>query len=81
MADRGAKNIILASRSGKAQRDIMSLIEELAGKGVRVEVCQADVAKELDVSRMISECAKIMPPVKGVIHAAWVNKVCGKIHA
>jgi phthiocerol/phenolphthiocerol synthesis type-I polyketide synthase C len=79
MADRGAKNIILASRSGKAQENTISLIEELSEKGVRVEVCQVDVARELDVSRMVSECAEIMPPVKGVIHAAWVNKVCGKI--
>jgi phthiocerol/phenolphthiocerol synthesis type-I polyketide synthase C len=79
MADRGAKNIILASRSGKAQENTISLIEELSEKGVRVEVCQVDVASELDLSRMVSECAEIMPPVKGVIHAAWVNKVCGKI--
>lgn len=79
MADHGAKNVILASRSGKTQENTISLIGELSEKGVRVEVCQVDVAKELDVSRMVSECAKIMPPIKGVIHAAWVNKVCGKL--
>ena len=76
MAEYGAKNIILASRSGKAQSDTMDLVRRLSLDGVRVEVCQCDVASEAEVRQLISHCEKDMPPVRGIIHGAYVNKVC-----
>ena len=76
MAEHGAKNIILASRSGKTQNDTMELVKRLSVNGARVEVCQCDVAKMDDVRLLISECEKSMPPIRGIIHGAYVNKVC-----
>ena len=76
MAEHGAKNIILASRSGKTQSDTMELVQRLSLDGVRVEVCQCDVADEAEVNRLISDCEKDMPPIRGIIHGAYVNKVC-----
>lgn len=75
MAEHGAKNIVLASRSGKTDR-AMALIKQFSPLGVTVEVCKADVAIEADVHRLIAECGKKMPPIGGVIHGAYVNKVC-----
>lgn len=76
MAHRGAKNIILASRSGKTQLVAKSMVDDLGSIGVKVEICKCDVSVEADMRLLISECAKIMPPIGGVIHGAYVNKVC-----
>lgn len=75
MGKNGAKNIILASRSGKKQAGTMDMVEDLVTLGVKVEVCQSDVAIAEDLQRLISDCSKIMPPIGGVIHGAYVNKV------
>ena len=78
MAQQGAKTIILASRSGSAQPSIKSLILEIASLGVRVEVQHCDVSKKTDVLALVAECSKTMPPIRGVIHGAFVDKVCIK---
>ena len=75
MAKHGARNIILSSRSGKKQANTMEIVDELATRGVRVEVYQSNVANAGDLQRLISDCAKSMPRIGGVIHGAYVNKV------
>ena len=75
MGKHGAKNIILSSRSGKKQANAMEMVAELATLGVKVEVYQSDVAVAEDLQRLVSDCAKSMPPIGGVIHGAYVNKV------
>ena len=80
MAEHGAKNIILASRSGKTQVEAKSMMDHLSSIGVRVEICKCDVSIEAEMRLLIVECAKIMPPIGGVIHGAYVNKVCLPAH-
>lgn len=75
MGKNGAKNIILASRSGKKQAGTMEMVKDLMTLGVNVEVCQSDVAIADDLQRLISDCSRSMPPIGGVIHGAYVNKV------
>ena len=78
MAHHGAKNIILASRSGQTQLVAKHMVEELSSIGVKVEIRKCDVSIKDDVRLLISECAEIMPPIGGVIHGAYVNKVCSR---
>ena len=75
MAQHGARNIILASRSGQKKANVIDLIKALAAFGINVKVCQCDVADEASLQLLISDCAKTMPPIGGVIHGAYVNKV------
>ena len=75
MAQHGARNIILASRSGQKKANITDVVDNLAALGVNVKVYQCDVAVEADLQLLISDCAKIMPPIGGVIHGAYVNRV------
>ena len=75
MAQHGARNIILASRSGQKKANIIDLVKALAAFGTNVKVCQCDVADEASLQLLISDCAKNMPPIAGVIHGAYVNKV------
>jgi len=79
MAHQGARNIILASRSGLAQKGTEEMIESLRPLKTKIEVRQCDVGIKTDVQRMVSECAKIMPPIRGVIHGAFVSKVSYRI--
>ena len=80
MAEHGAKNIILASRSGKSQGDTMEMVQRLSTEDVRVEVCQCDVASAAEVGHLIGECRKSLPPIRGIIHGAYVNKVRSALH-
>lgn len=75
MGKHGAKYIILASRSGRNQAGTMEMVEDLATLGVKVEVYQSNVAIAEDLRRLITDCARSMPPIGGVIHGAYVNKV------
>ena len=81
MAEHGAKSIILASRSGKTQNNTAELVQRLSLDGVRIKVCQCDVANEAEVRVLISDCEKGMPPIRGIIHGAYVNKVCQHPHS
>lgn len=53
----------------------MKLVEELGALGVKVDVYQSDIAVAEELRRLISDCARSMPPISGVIHGAYVNKV------
>jgi NAD(P)-dependent dehydrogenase (short-subunit alcohol dehydrogenase family) len=72
MAQKGAKHIVLASRSSTVSDKVQSLIQDLAVEGTTVLVQQCDVSKQEDVSRVVSECS---PPFRGVIHSAMVLNV------
>ena len=70
LAREGAKNIILASRSGSDQRGVSELVEELQIIGVKVFVGHCDVADLSQVNSLVSKCQETMPPIRGVIHGA-----------
>ncbi|KAH7310724.1 hypothetical protein B0I35DRAFT_439590 [Stachybotrys elegans] len=74
MADRGAKNLIVLSRSGlsSTSKSSLSAVEQLQEKGVRVEVVKCDVSSAADLSVIMADLINTMPPVKGCINAAMV---------
>ncbi|KAH8701065.1 hypothetical protein BGW36DRAFT_339021 [Talaromyces proteolyticus] len=74
MASRGAKNLILASRSGAAKPEAQELISELQQSGIRVEILKVDItdgtALKSQLSSLLQE--ENLPPLRGVIQAAMV---------
>ncbi|KAI7968609.1 hypothetical protein EIK77_006628 [Talaromyces pinophilus] len=76
MASRGAKNFILASRSGAAKPEAQELIEELRCSGIRVEILKVDItdgpALQSRLDGLLQDEAKNFPPLRGVIQAAMV---------
>ena len=74
MARKGAKRIILASRSSRVSESVQTLIQDLANEGTEVVVHQCDVAKEEDVKRLVSNSSQSLP-IRGVIHSAMVLHV------
>ncbi|KAL9636598.1 MAG: hypothetical protein Q9204_002194, partial [Flavoplaca sp. TL-2023a] len=72
LADKGARNIILISRSGPASKKSAAFINQLEERGVRVHAVACDITNFADLSATLSRLAESMPPVRGVIQAAMV---------
>lgn len=71
MAERGAKTIILSSRS-KPNRDAEEIIDAIRNIGCNVIPLQCDISNQNQVNEMLATCAKNYAPIRGVIHAAGV---------
>lgn len=72
MADRGAKHLIVPSRSGASSKAALDTMTELQARGVNIVAPRCDVSSEHCLSALLSSCAATMPPVKGCINAALV---------
>ncbi|KAI8964847.1 hypothetical protein F5Y11DRAFT_57289 [Daldinia sp. FL1419] len=72
MADRGAKNLILPSRSGAKSKAAAETVAELRARGVNVYAPRCDVSSEISLAYVLEECAHTMPPIKGCINATVV---------
>lgn len=65
MAERGAGRLALVGRSAPGP-ETLRRIEDIRGRGTRVDTFQADVSDAGDVRRVREQ----LPPLRGVVHAA-----------
>jgi acyl transferase domain-containing protein/NADPH:quinone reductase-like Zn-dependent oxidoreductase/short-subunit dehydrogenase/acyl carrier protein len=72
LVERGARYLVLVGRSGAASDEAKESVRRLEQMGATVRVAACDVAETADVANLISDVARTMPPLKGVIHAAMV---------
>ena len=75
MVSKGAKNIVLVSRSGSATGKVKDLIDELALGGANIVVRQCDVVNSNSVENLIANELAGMPEIRGVVHGAMVLHV------
>ena len=80
MIDVGAKSVILISRSGMDATGAEEIIEDLETPGVIITVHKCDVADKESLSAVLEDCAKSLPPIRGVIQGAMVLKVSPKLY-
>ena len=79
MVSRGARHFIFLSRSGADKPEAAALVKELQElarskhTNLTVQVIRGDVSVRDDVGRAVSSATK---PIKGVVQAAMVLKVC-----
>ncbi|GIV97567.1 MAG: polyketide synthase [Herpetosiphonaceae bacterium] len=71
LVERGARHIVLMSRSARAEESAQQL-ERWRAAGANVVLAQADVSHEEQVANVLEDIRRSMPPLKGVIHAAGV---------
>ncbi|KAH9904190.1 hypothetical protein F4778DRAFT_734349 [Xylariomycetidae sp. FL2044] len=72
MAEKGAKNLILPSRSTPSQKasQVLSILKE---KGINVLTPICDISSAASLSAALEDCAKAnLPPIRGCINAAMV---------
>ncbi|KAF3065508.1 Lovastatin diketide synthase mokB [Trichoderma lentiforme] len=72
MVRRGARHIILLSRSGKVADDLSKLMKESRKLGASIYVVPCDVADEKSVQALVEGLQEDLPPIRGIIHAAMV---------
>ncbi|KAI1864983.1 uncharacterized protein JN550_008529 [Neoarthrinium moseri] len=72
MISRGARNLVLVSRSGSATGKVKELVDQAAEQGANVVVRRCDVANPADVEDLVNQGLEGMPPVRGLIHGAMV---------
>jgi NADPH:quinone reductase-like Zn-dependent oxidoreductase/acyl carrier protein len=68
---RGARHVVLVGRHAPAEaaREAIAWAES---QGARVEARLADVAREADVSALLTAISASMPPLRGILHTAGV---------
>ncbi|KAL9081942.1 MAG: hypothetical protein Q9159_006883 [Coniocarpon cinnabarinum] len=72
MAERGARHLILLSRSGTSNESSRAFVEDLKSQGVHVEAPACDVANLQRLQQVITELSSTMPPIKGCIQGTMV---------
>ncbi|KAF2807319.1 ketoacyl-synt-domain-containing protein [Mytilinidion resinicola] len=72
MANRGAKNFIVLSRSGPNSDAAKLLLQDLSAQDVRVEHPTCDISCKEQVKAALALCAAKLPPIKGCIQASLV---------
>jgi NADPH:quinone reductase-like Zn-dependent oxidoreductase/SAM-dependent methyltransferase len=73
-ADRGARNLILLSRSGAKSEAAQELVSSLTARGVHVEAPACDTADEETLRTVLDDCLLRMPPIKGCMQASGAYK-------
>jgi len=71
LGERGARRLILASRSGQPTVEAAAEIEQLRGQGIHIDVVSLDVRDPLAVQQLLRRSAA-SGRVAGIVHAAMV---------
>lgn len=77
LAKNGAKNIVLASRSGLSSASARAFVEDMAtlDSSVTIAVRACDLGDRAQLEDLVQAMQGIMPPIKGVIHGAMILRV------
>jgi NADPH:quinone reductase-like Zn-dependent oxidoreductase len=72
MAENGARHIAFISRSGDARPEAKKVMETLKEAGVEAKAYAGDVADKVQLSNILDDISRSMPPIRGVIQGAMV---------
>jgi NAD(P)-dependent dehydrogenase (short-subunit alcohol dehydrogenase family)/acyl carrier protein len=72
LAERGARHLVLISRSGLHTDEANAAIERLTRQGVEVLGTACDVTDAEAVERLFARIRASWPPLRGIVHAAAV---------
>ncbi|KAI0385542.1 polyketide synthase PksD [Hypomontagnella monticulosa] len=72
MAFKGARNLLILSRSGVSSRAASETVEKLTEQGITIMTPKCDISSLNLLSSTLEECGKNMPPIRGCINATMV---------
>ncbi|KAK6193076.1 hypothetical protein LQW54_012822 [Pestalotiopsis sp. IQ-011] len=70
LADKGARHLIVPSRSGPESLAASETVAQLQKRGVSVAVPLCDVSSAPELTSALAKCSENMPPIRGCINAA-----------
>ena len=73
LVERGARHLVLASRRGRADPQVQSVVQSLEALGATTTIMAADVSRAEDVNRLMTAIADLGVPLRGVVHAAGID--------
>ena len=76
MVSRGAKHLLLLSRSGTSRSEARQFVQELSDEGVQIEAPACDITDSASLGSALKIARERMPPIKGCIQGSMVLKVC-----
>lgn len=80
LVHRGAKNLLLLSRSGTDGNEMaQALLADLHAKGAKVECPRCDIADMQSLKNTLEQCSQTMPPIKGCFQASMVLRVWARL--
>lgn len=72
LAARGAKHLIIPSRSGASSAAAAQVVSSLRSRGVNVVTPKCDIGNECELANLLFEVKQTMPPIRGIINCAMV---------
>jgi len=72
LADKGARHLVLAGRSGAASEEAQAGVAALRARGVTVEAAACDITDREALAALLARVRASLPPLKGIVHAATV---------
>ncbi|KAK9774990.1 hypothetical protein SCAR479_08264 [Seiridium cardinale] len=72
MIEKGARNLLLVSRSAKSHPDAAALTATAQAQGCNLQIRSCDISDENSFMKLIQECASTLPPIRGVINGVMV---------
>jgi len=75
MVSKGARNIVLLSRSGAVKGTAKDQIDAMNAAGANIVIRRCNVVDRADVDMLLSVGLEGLPPVRGVVHGAMVLRV------
>lgn len=75
MAAQGAKHVVVVSRRAESHPSATSLAGAASDKGCNLRFLNCDIANERSLADLVAEVSAVMPPIRGVVHAAAVLEV------
>lgn len=72
LVEKGARHLILISRTGPATDEAKTALAAFAEQGVAVHAAACDVTDKAALRALLDHCDAAMPPLKGIIHSATV---------
>lgn len=72
LTERGARNLVLASRHTDGDPKLEQALLEMAARGARIELRAVDTGDSHTVSDLIRWIDRELPPLAGVVHSAGV---------
>lgn len=78
MVTRGAKHLLVPSRSGAASSAASELVRELSDQKVVISTPKCDVSSKESLASMLEESSATLPPIKGCLVATMVLNVSNR---
>ncbi|KAF2654169.1 hypothetical protein K491DRAFT_679868 [Lophiostoma macrostomum CBS 122681] len=72
--EKGARHLLLLSRSGLKSDAAVRVVEDLRRSGARIEAPQCDICDEDKLHSLLKDYGHVLPPISGCIQACMVLK-------